>query len=147
MVMVLKLVVTFLKCVSFRMRLNSHCHARSQKGKGKKKRKIECLSNGQISKNSVHIGLKIIFIVGQRKVSTGSNKLLLAYLHKRRQTKWAILNYRNNAFDSTGEKSPEHPIQFCFTFAWIKMCAINFYKWNVPLHKDIYKQQTETTKH
>ena len=87
MVMVLKLVVAFLKCVSFRMRLNSHCHARSQKGKGKKKRKIECLSNGQISKNSVHIGLNIIFIVGQRKVSTGSNKLLLAYLHKRRQTK------------------------------------------------------------
>ena len=70
MVMVLKLVVAF-KCVSFRMRLNSHYHVRSQKGKGKKKRKIECLSSGQISKNSVHIGLKIIFIVGQRKVSTG----------------------------------------------------------------------------
>ena len=57
------------------------------KSERKEKRKIECLSNGQISKNSVHIGLKIIFIVGQRKVSTGSNKLLLAYLHKRRQTK------------------------------------------------------------
>ena len=43
----------------------------SQKGKGKKKREIESLSNGQISKNSVHIGLKIIFIAGQKKVSTG----------------------------------------------------------------------------
>ena len=32
---------------------------------------IESLSNGQISKKPVHIGLKIIFIVGQRKVSTG----------------------------------------------------------------------------
>ena len=42
----------------------------SQKGKGKKKRKIESLSNGQISKKPIHIGLKIIFIVGQRKVST-----------------------------------------------------------------------------
>ena len=71
MVVVLKLVVAFLKCVSFRMRLNSHYHVRSQKGKGKKKREIESLSNGQISKNSVHIGLKIIFIAGQKKVSTG----------------------------------------------------------------------------
>ena len=41
------------------------------KEKGKKKRKIESLSNGQRSKTSVHIGLEIIFIVGQRKVSTG----------------------------------------------------------------------------
>ena len=39
--------------------------------KEEKKRKIESLSNGQISKKPVHIGLKIIFIVGQRKAFTG----------------------------------------------------------------------------
>ena len=37
----------------------------------KKKRRIESLSNRQISKKPVHIGIKIIFVVGQRKVSTG----------------------------------------------------------------------------
>ena len=36
----------------------------------RKKRNIESLSNRQISKKSVHIGLKNIFIVGQRKAST-----------------------------------------------------------------------------
>ena len=41
-----------------------------KKGK-KKKKKIKSLSNRQISKKPVHIDLKIIFIVGQRKVSTG----------------------------------------------------------------------------
>ena len=40
--------------------------------KGKKgKRKTESLSNPQRSKKPVHIGPKIIFNVGQRKVSTG----------------------------------------------------------------------------
>ena len=37
----------------------------------KKKRKIENLHSRQISKTTVNIGLKIIFIGGQRKVSTG----------------------------------------------------------------------------
>ena len=37
----------------------------------KKKRKIENLRRRQISKTPVNIGLKIIFIGGQRKVSTG----------------------------------------------------------------------------
>ena len=38
----------------------------------KRKRKEKgSLSNDQISKKPVHIGLKIFFIVGQRKVSTG----------------------------------------------------------------------------
>ena len=41
------------------------------KRESREKGKIESLSNGQISKKPVHIGLNIIFIVGQRKVSTG----------------------------------------------------------------------------
>ena len=36
-----------------------------------KEEKTESLNNRQISKKPVHIGLKIIFIVGQRKVFTG----------------------------------------------------------------------------
>ena len=40
--------------------------------KGKKgKRKIESLSKPQRTKEPVHISLKIIFMVGQRKLSTG----------------------------------------------------------------------------
>ena len=35
-----------------------------------KEEKTESLNNRQISKKPVHIGLKIIFIVGQRKVFT-----------------------------------------------------------------------------
>ena len=37
----------------------------------KRKKETENLSNRQISKKPVLIGLKIIFIVGQMKVSTG----------------------------------------------------------------------------
>ena len=37
----------------------------------KEKEEDRSLSNRQTSKKPVHIGLKIIFIVGQRKVSTG----------------------------------------------------------------------------
>ena len=39
----------------------------SKRERGEKEKKF----NGQISKKPVHIGLKIIFTVGQRKVSTG----------------------------------------------------------------------------
>ena len=42
-----------------------------RKGKEKKKKKIESLGNSQISKKPVHIALKNIFIVSQRKASTG----------------------------------------------------------------------------
>ena len=37
----------------------------------RRQKEEDSLSYGQISKKSVHIGLKIIFIVGQRKVSIG----------------------------------------------------------------------------
>ena len=37
----------------------------------RKEQEIESLNNGQIGKKPVHIGLKIIFIVDQRKLFTG----------------------------------------------------------------------------
>ena len=122
-------VAAFLKCV-----------------KKEKKRKRGSLSNGQISKKPVHIGIKIIFIVGQRKVSTGrqlqsSRTWILVLINfywltytKKSKTKWAMLKYRNNASESKGEKSPKPLILVCFPFVCIKMYVINFFKWNVPLH-------------
>ena len=87
----------FLKCVSFRTQFKQPLLGIELKKGKDKKRKIKSLNNRQISKKPVHIGLKIVFIVGQRKVSTGilvdnfhlaerefsANKLLLAYIHKK----------------------------------------------------------------
>ena len=94
-------VVAFLKCVPFRTRLNSHYQIRSQKGKGKKKRKIESLSNGQISKKPVHIGLKIIFIVGQRRVSTGRE------LQSSRTQNLVLINFYQLTFTKKSQRQNE----------------------------------------
>ena len=98
----------------------------------KRKKETENLSNRQISKKLVLIGLKIIFIVGQMKVSTGrqlqsSRTWILVLINfywvtytKKSKTNCAILKHRNNALENKGEKSPKPPILVCFTFICIK---------------------------